>query len=119
MYLMAVISVESQFKARAISHASAYGLMQMTRVAVTESIKYCNLRKISNMTELLDSATNVRYGSCYLKKVLDQADGDWDRALILYNGGSRQLTKYMAGSTIASETANYVLQVRRALRICN
>lgn len=118
-YLFSVMYVESRFNRQAISHADAYGLMQMTRVAVEEAVKHCNLRPLGDMNKLHDSVTNVKYGSCYLKKMLDEVDGDWTRALILYNGGYRQLTKYDNGETIAHETANYVLLVHRALeKVC-
>lgn len=118
-YLYSVMYVESGFNKTAISHADAYGLLQMTRVAVEEAVKHCNLRPLGDMNKLHDSVTNVKYGSCYLKKMLDEADGDWTRALILYNGGYKQLQKYDRGDTVTHETANYVLKVERALKnIC-
>ncbi len=116
--MFAVIFVESRFNRDALSPKQAYGLMQMTMPAVIDAAQRCNLRVPMDMSHLFDSVTNVKFGSCYLKKVLDDADGDWTRALILYNGGLRQLRKYDAGDSIVTETANYVLQVERALRLC-
>lgn len=113
-YLLSVIYVESRFNKNAHSHADAIGLMQMTVPAVTDAVRHCNLKAVIDMDHLLDSATNIRYGSCYLKKLLDEVDGDWTRALIAYNGGYKQLTRYDNGETIVTETANYVLQVHRA-----
>lgn len=118
-YMLSVIYVESRFDRNAHSNRDAMGLMQMTMPAVQDAVTHCNLRPVLDMKHLLDSATNIRYGSCYLKKILDEVDGDWTRALIIYNGGYKQLTKYNNGDTIVHETANYVLQVHRVLHeIC-
>lgn len=117
MHMLAVIYVESAFNKRAKSEAEAHGLMQMTEIAVKDAVKHCKLRPVS-MDNLLDSYTNVRYGTCYLSKLLEDTSGDWDRALVAYNGGYAQLQKYDRGETIASETANYVLKVKRAIKLC-
>lgn len=118
-YMFSIIYVESRFNKSAISNADAYGLMQMTRGAVEEAVKHCSLRPLGDMNKLHDSATNVKYGSCYLKKLLDEMDGDWTRTLIAYNGGYKMLQRYDNGESIVNETANYVLLVHRALNnIC-
>lgn len=118
-YMMSVIYVESKFNKNAHSHADAIGLMQMTIPAVQDAVIHCGLKPVLDMDHMLDSATNIRYGTCYLKKALEETDNDWTRALILYNGGYKQLTRYDKGETIVSETANYVLSVHRALKtIC-
>lgn len=116
-YLFSIIYVESRFNRKAVSHADAHGLMQLTKPAVKEAIQSCNLRPLSNMAKLHDSVTNIRYGSCYLKKLLEEMNGDWTRTLIVYNGGYVQLERYNQGLAIASETANYVLQVNRTLEV--
>lgn len=119
-YMLSVIYVESKFQKGARSHAQAYGLMQMTLPAVQDAVTHCKLKPVLDMEHLLDSATNIRYGSCYLRKLLDEMGQDWTRTLIAYNGGYLQLQKYDAGKTITHETANYVLAVERARRtICN
>lgn len=118
MHMLAVIYVESAFNKLAKSPAEAHGLMQMTQIAVVDAAKYCNIKPVS-VTTLFDSYTNVKYGTCYLGKLLEQMNGDWDRTLITYNGGYAQLQKYDRGETVASETANYVLKVKRAVKLCN
>lgn len=117
-HLMAVIYVESRFNRSALSEKEAYGLMQMTLPAVQDATESCNLRPVLNMDHLFDSVTNIRYGSCYLRKLFREMNGDWTRTLITYNGGYRMLTRYDRGETLVSETANYVLQVQRALQLC-
>lgn len=115
-YLFSIIYVESGFNGKAISPMEAYGLMQMTRIAVTDAVKHCNLKPISDMARLHDSVTNVKYGSCFLKKMLDEVDGDWTRALILYNGGYAALKRYESGKNVPEETAQYVLKVNKVLK---
>jgi soluble lytic murein transglycosylase-like protein len=117
--LLALIYVESRYQPTARSHAGAYGLTQMTAPAVTVARGVCGLRPLSGgMTDLHHVPTSVVYGSCYLRYLLTATGGDTERALIAYNGGYRQLANYNAGKSIASETANYVLRVRKALREC-
>lgn len=116
--MFAVIYVESGFERNVKSEKEAYGLMQMTAVAVQDAQTYCKLRPLGSMDHLFDSVTNIRYGTCFLQKAYEDTDGDWTRVLILYNGGFKQLTKYDKGENIASETANYVLRINRALSMC-
>lgn len=117
-YVMAVIYVESRFNRNALSDKQAYGLMQMTAPAVFDAMHHCRLKPVFEMESLFDSATNVRYGTCYLRKLLTDFQGNWKRALITYNGGYRQLEKYDKGEAVVTETANYVLQVERARDLC-
>jgi len=117
LYMLAVIYTESRFDSKAVSIADAHGLMQMTELAVIDAAKHCNLRPV-RMDNLFDSYTNVQYGTCYLAKLLGETEGDWDRALVAYNGGYAQLQRYDRGVNIASETANYVLKVKKAVKFC-
>jgi membrane-bound lytic murein transglycosylase MltF len=117
LYMLAVIYTESRFDSKAVSIADAHGLMQMTELAVIDAAKHCNLRPV-RMDNLFDSYTNVQYGTCYLAKLLGETEGDWDRALVAYNGGYVQLQRYDRGVNIASETANYVLKVKKAVKFC-
>lgn len=118
-HIIAVIYVESRFRADAISNRDAYGLMQMTEIAVREAQQSCGLRHIYDMQHLLNPAINLQYGVCYLRMLHTELGGDWNQILIVYNGGYTQLTKYNAGLPIVSETANYVLQINKALEMCS
>ena len=117
-YLISVIYVESRFKEDALSASNAYGLMQITEIAAREVERECSLSPLLDMTHLFDASTNIRYGSCYLRK-LHRDLHSWTRALIVYNGGYKQLERYEKGQMMVAETANYVLQVERVLSICN
>lgn len=118
-YMYAVIYVESRFNRNAHSSQEAYGLMQLTPVAIQDASAECGLRRIKNMDRLYDSGLNIQYGSCYLNKLYREMGGDWTRILIAYNGGYATLTRYDRGENINPETANYALQVVRAVSICN
>lgn len=116
--MFSVIYVESQFDPHAHSQAAAFGLMQITEVAERDAARTCALRPLRSLSDLYDPMTNIRYGSCYLSQLLQDAGGDWTRALVAYNGGGRQLLRYDSGQSIVAETANYVLAVQRAHRQC-
>lgn len=116
--MFSVAYVESSFNNQAVSTANARGLMQMTSVAVADAVEHCGLRKLESMDKLHDNAVNLRYGTCYLLKLLTQSGGNWVKALITYNGGYRQLWKYEAGEVMAKETREYVSKVKRARELC-
>lgn len=117
-YVYAVAWVESAFNPRAVSPKQAYGLLQITRVAMMEAAAYCHIPVVKDMTRLLEPITNVKYGSCYLKFLTEQTD-TYLGALILYNGGYRALALYEKGLNVPNETAQYVLQVQRIRRLCS
>lgn len=118
-YVYAIVWNESGFNPKARSTKDAYGLMQMTQIAMLEAAAYCHLPVLRSMDKLLDPGTNIKYGTCYLKFLHEQTENDWVRTLITYNGGYRQLTRYDSGSTIAAETAQYVLAVNRVRKLCS
>jgi soluble lytic murein transglycosylase-like protein len=114
--LLSLIYVESRFNRLAISDAGAYGYTQITKPAVLDAAAYCGLSK--NPKNWYDTNINIKYGSCYLQKLIKET-GDWTSALVVYNGGYKQLTKYQKGEQMLPETSNYVLQVLRVEALCN
>lgn len=76
--ILAMIEVESTFNPTAISHKDALGLMQIMPFWI---------RVIGNRNDnLLDMATNIRYGVIILRHYLDLEKGNTIRALERYNG---------------------------------
>lgn len=76
--VMAVIQVESTFRADALSPAGATGLMQIMPFWITElGLPDDNLQ---------DPARNLRYGCTILAHYLAVENGDMTRALARYNG---------------------------------
>ncbi|WP_430462348.1 lytic transglycosylase domain-containing protein [Thalassolituus sp. LLYu03] len=83
--VLSVIHVESAFDRFAISRVGAQGYMQVMPFWKKEIGRPDD--------NLMNAATNLRYGCTILKHYLDKEKGDWIRALARYNG-SLGRTKY-------------------------
>jgi soluble lytic murein transglycosylase len=101
----AVIYQESKFRADARSDSGAVGLMQL----LPETAKGIAARTGGSQFEvddLYDPEINVRYGSWYLRHLIDKY-GTEERALAAYNGGPGNLDR----GIIYPETRHYVDRV--------
>jgi soluble lytic murein transglycosylase-like protein len=83
--VFALIEVESNFRADAVSSAGAIGLMQVMPFW-TEVLSNGKAR------ELYDPRVNIRYGCLILRHYLDMEKGNLDRALGRYNGSLGKMT---------------------------
>jgi peptidoglycan lytic transglycosylase len=109
--LAAVIYQESKFRSDAKSGSGAIGLMQLQpETAKGIAIRTGGSRFQTN--DLYDPEINVRYGSWYLRHLLDKYD-DERTALAAYNAGQRNVDEWRAqGKEIQfSETREYVDRV--------
>ena len=109
--LAAVIYQESKFRADAKSSSGAIGLMQLQ----PETAKGIAIRTGGSRFQTADlyvPEINVRYGSWYLRHLLDKYD-DEETALAAYNAGQRNVDEWRAqGKGIQfSETREYVDRV--------
>jgi soluble lytic murein transglycosylase len=109
--LAAVIYQESKFRSDAKSDSGAIGLMQLQ----PETAKGIAIRTGGSRfqtSDLYDPEINVRYGSWYLRHLLDKYD-DEKTALAAYNAGQRNVDEWRAqGKEIQfSETREYVDRV--------
>jgi soluble lytic murein transglycosylase len=109
--LAAVIYQESRFRADAKSEAGAIGLMQLQ----PETAKGIAIRTGGSRFQTSDlyiPEINVRYGSWYLRHLLDKYE-DEKTALAAYNAGQRNVDEWRAeGKDIQfSETRHYVDRV--------
>jgi soluble lytic murein transglycosylase len=109
--LAAVIYQESKFRPDAKSSSGAIGLMQLQ----PETAKGIAIRTGGSRfqtSDLYDPEINVRYGSWYLRHLLDKY-GDEKTALAAYNAGQRNVDEWRAeGKEIQfSETREYVDRV--------
>ncbi len=100
----AVCKVESDFDPRAVSAKGAQGIMQL----VPETARELQVRNP------LDPEENIRGGSCYLRQMLDQFDGNLELALAAYNAGPNAVRRH-GGIPPYPETVNYVDRVKQAL----
>ena len=113
-WLLAVTWQESHMDPRAKSPAGAVGMLQLTTQGALEASLTCDLPELPTpkaMGTLLDSRKAITYGSCLLNKYLKEVGGNWGAALILYNGGYRQLVSYLGQGRMAAETQDYVRDV--------
>ncbi len=83
----AVIYAESRFDAGARSDLGAVGLMQVLP-ETAEQIAGETGGVDFETDDLTDPEVNVRYGTYYLRTVLDQFDGDVVAAVAAYNAGA-------------------------------
>ena len=119
----ALIRQESEFNARAVSRANAYGLTQVLPSTGRELSRKLNIPKFrANM--LFQPDTNLQIGTYYLKSLLDQLQGRWEPTLASYNAGKRHVNSWLTWSQFRepaefietipfSETRNYVQSVLR------
>lgn len=123
--VVAIIAVESQFNAAAISSSGAVGLMQVTTIGAIEAERQCpRLAKMGNehgrhpAIKLLDPVNNVRYGTCLLTHYMSETNDSVFLGLVLYNGGFKQLTRLIKDATLVNETQQYVFRVHQQLGRC-
>ena len=109
--LAAVIYQESKFRADAKSSSGAIGLMQL-RPQTAEGIAIRTGGTHFQVSDLYNPEINVRYGSWYLRHLLDKY-GDEKDALAAYNAGQRNVDEWRAeGKEIQfPETRAYVARV--------
>ncbi len=128
---MAIARQESEFDARAKSRAGALGLMQLLPGTAKETarkhdIPYAEL-------SLTQPSYNVRLGSLYLARQIQNFNGSYVQAIAAYNAGPRRVREWVGdfglpGNTPEeavnwiekipySETRNYVQRVLENLQV--
>jgi soluble lytic murein transglycosylase-like protein len=107
----AVISAESAYRAQAVSHKGARGLMQvMPGTAARYGV---------DAAALAEPASNIAAGSRYLADLLAMFSGDLRLALAAYNAGEHAVLRHGRRIPPYPETEAYVprvLKVYEALR---
>ncbi len=102
--ILSMIRQESQFSAFAKSGKSAYGLMQILPSTAKMVNKKYNFK--SNPRYLFDPKINVETGSLYLQSLLglNHIQGDFLKALISYNAGPGNLSKWMKKTSFNNDS---------------
>ena len=115
--LAAVIYQESKFDADAVSDSGAVGLMQLLP-ATAQGIADRTGGSGWHERDLLDPELNIRYGSWYLRHLLDKYD-DEALALAAYNAGQTNVDRWRAQGTGIRfpETRRYVQRVEELKEI--
>jgi soluble lytic murein transglycosylase len=95
-YLVAsVIRQESEFNPSVVSHANAYGLMQVLPAVGQQLARQEGMSHFETF-QLLDPATNIRLGTRYLRQTLDRFGGVTEYALAAYNAGDDRVVDWQA-----------------------
>jgi len=119
--VFAVIHAESRFRPNAVSRANASGLMQLMEPT---AVWLADMKGMADFdySQIFDPAVNIRLGTFYLRRLLDQFDGDQTLALAAYNAGEGNVRQWLAnpefsldGQTLAvvpfPETETYLRRV--------
>jgi soluble lytic murein transglycosylase len=123
-YLVAgLVRQESEFNAKALSRAQAYGLTQVLPSTGRDLSRRIGL--VGFRADMLyQPETSLRLGTFYLRMLLDELQGQWEATLASYNAGKSYVTRWLTWShfrepaefveTIPiAETRNYVQSVLR------
>jgi soluble lytic murein transglycosylase len=98
-YLVAsLIRQESEFNAGVVSHANAWGLMQLLP-SVGKSMAKKEGLKGFNANVLLNPTVNLQLGTRNLRMVLDRFGGQQEYALAAYNAGDVPVRQWMAAGS--------------------
>lgn len=82
----AISRQESEFATKALSHADAYGLMQLIPGTARDTAR--NLGVTYSKSALLDDPQyNMQLGNAYFAQLMDRFDGSYPLALVGYNAG--------------------------------
>ena len=97
-YLVAsLIRQESEFNAGAVSHANAYGLMQLLPSTGKGVSKKAGIKRFT-ANDLLNPVTNLQLGTINLKQVLDRFGDQAEYALAAYNAGDVPVRQWLSSN---------------------
>jgi soluble lytic murein transglycosylase len=123
-YLVAsLIRQESEFNPSAISHANAYGLMQLLPSVGKQMAREEGIGSIETR-QLLDPILNIRLGTRYLRETMEHFGRVPEYALAAYNAGENRVSDWQASgpyhgidefveSIPFTETRDYVQAILR------
>jgi soluble lytic murein transglycosylase len=95
-YLVAsLIRQESEFNPSAISHANAYGLMQLLPSVGKQMAREEGLGSIDTR-QLLDPILNIKLGTRYLRQTMERYGRVPEYALAAYNAGENRVVDWQA-----------------------
>ncbi len=122
-FLAALIRQESEFDARAVSRARAYGLTQLLPSTGRQLSRKLGIRRF-HTSMLYRPEINMNLGTYYLRSLIDELEGHVEAALAAYNAGKSRAREWLGWAeyreaaefieTIPfTETRNYVQMVLR------
>jgi len=127
-YLVAsLIRQESEFNPGVVSHANAYGLMQLLPSTGKATAKQVGLHNYKT-DSLLDPSTNIQLGTKYFREMVDHFGGQVEYALAAYNAGDSRVESWRSSSSYRdieefvesipfTETREYVQAIVRNVEV--
>jgi soluble lytic murein transglycosylase len=127
-YLVAsLIRQESEFNPGAVSHANAYGLMQLLPQVGRGEARAAHIRHFT-VESLLAPDVNIQLGTHYFKEMVTQYKGQVEYALAAYNAGSNRVDEWLQSghygdiaefveSIPFTETREYVQAIMRNAKV--
>lgn len=89
-----IIRQESVFDQKAVSYANAMGLMQLIKGTACDTAKSINMKcNVADLTR--NPVYNIKLGSHYFKKLLDDHKGSYILSIASYNAGSHKVVKWI------------------------
>lgn len=111
-FVCAMIYSESRFHADSVSGAGAVGLMQVmpsTGASIAQELGEGGY----SVDKLRDPDTNIRYGTWYIKGLIEKYGGNTDLATAAYNAGSGRADAFKDGrGALPFETVAYIQKVK-------
>ena len=92
--ILAVARQESLFRARVQSHAGATGVMQLMPGTAAYVARVEPAVEVSHAAHLTDPSNSFRLGAYYLKRMVEQCEGNLVYALGSYNAGPGNIRKW-------------------------
>jgi len=118
-FIAAIIYNESRFNPESTSGVGAVGLMQImpgTGASIAEEMGEGNY----SPDKLYDPDINIRYGTFYIKGLLDKYDQNTDLALAAYNAGVARADSWKDYQTpLPYETVFFVQKVKNTEEMYN
>lgn len=131
-FVLAIARQESEFNYKAVSHAKAYGLMQMINATARSTARRHRIPyNRARMTTDISYSANL--GALHLHDLLDDYKGSYIMAAVAYNAGPRRVKQWNAAygdprkgeieaidwleSIPFSETRNYVQRVIENMQV--
>ncbi|HYE26381.1 MAG TPA: lytic transglycosylase domain-containing protein, partial [Clostridia bacterium] len=127
-YLVAsLIRQESEFNPKALSHANAWGLMQLLPTVGRGEARELRLRGFST-DSLVDPKINMQLGTRYFREMIEHYNGQVEYALAAYNAGSNRVDDWLANGKFRdvpefvetipfTETREYVQAIMRNAQV--
>ena len=119
----AIIKAESGFQKMAHSNKNARGLMQITEGTAKWGAESLNIEKFE-VEKLFNPEINIKIGTWYLNKLMNQFNDDIELVIAAYNGGSGNVSEWLKDSKLSfkgeklekipfKETEEFVKKVKK------